>query len=258
MDDKELHKIIESGILESYVLGNLSPEEEANVMRLSKEYPEVKSEIERIEKDLESIFQANATVVPPHVKAAIMERTISTGGGIDASKEVVHQKPWAWIITAIVLGLCAILSLVYMSMIDAGNQQKVNQLQGEIAAIESDCDEQGEVLSFITDPASRKIYLAGTELDESAGALVFYNEDTRKAIFFGQNLPEKADQLSFQLWAIIDGVPVDLGLVEQDESGKIISISTSGAVQAFAITIEPQGGSEEPTLDQMLVLGDAG
>ncbi len=258
MDDKELHKIIESGILESYVLGDVSPEDEAYVLRLSNEYPEIKAEIERIERTLESVYQANAVAVPPHVKATIMDQTIGQSGGIDNPSASSPQKPWAWIITAIVLGVCAIMSLIYMSVMQAGNEQRIQLLTEEMATVRSDCNEQGEVLALVTSPNSLKIQLQGTELDESAGALVFYNDESGKAIFFGQGLPDKVDELSFQLWAIIDGVPVDLGLVEQDDSGKIISISLSGEVQAFAITIEPQGGSEEPTLSQMLVFGAPG
>jgi anti-sigma-K factor RskA len=70
------------------------------------------------------------------------------------------------------------------------------------------------------------------------------------------NLEILDSSLDYQLWAIVDGKPVDAGILKTTDvyalPQKMISFSSA---QAFAITIENKGGSEVPTLDKMVALG---
>jgi anti-sigma-K factor RskA len=72
-----------------------------------------------------------------------------------------------------------------------------------------------------------------------------------------QNLPAAPTGKQYQLWTIVDGVPVDMGMLDNDFREKVISMKTAkGNVAAFAITLEKQGGSPSPTLEEMYVLGN--
>ncbi len=51
----DIQKYISSGILELYVYGALSEKESREVSRVLKEYPEVRTEVEEIEKALLSL-----------------------------------------------------------------------------------------------------------------------------------------------------------------------------------------------------------
>ncbi|HPZ88874.1 MAG TPA: anti-sigma factor, partial [Flavihumibacter sp.] len=57
----------------------------------------------------------------------------------------------------------------------------------------------------------------------------------------------------YQLWAIVNGKPQNAGLLQN--CNEFCYLSTNSNAQAFAITLEKTGGSEEPTLTEMLVLG---
>jgi len=57
----------------------------------------------------------------------------------------------------------------------------------------------------------------------------------------------------YQLWAIVGGQPVDLGVYQTGAAMQKMK-NIEGA-QMFAITIEKAGGSATPTLDQMIVAG---
>jgi anti-sigma-K factor RskA len=58
----------------------------------------------------------------------------------------------------------------------------------------------------------------------------------------------------YQLWAIVDGKPVDAGMIATKKGiYHIQKMKSFGSVQAFAITLEKAGGSPIPTMDEMIV-----
>jgi mannose-6-phosphate isomerase-like protein (cupin superfamily) len=69
MDIKE---IISSGVLEQYVLGNLSKEELLEIERMAATHPEIRGEIENISGVLEHLARANAVTPGRNVKAFLM------------------------------------------------------------------------------------------------------------------------------------------------------------------------------------------
>jgi len=60
----------------------------------------------------------------------------------------------------------------------------------------------------------------------------------------------------YQLWGIIAGKPVSAGTYDAHDTPRSLQqMASLKDVEMFAITIEPAGGSEQPTLDQMVVAG---
>jgi anti-sigma-K factor RskA len=66
-----------------------------------------------------------------------------------------------------------------------------------------------------------------------------------------ESLPSAGRRRSYQLWAIADGKPVSIGVIE--DSGRVVRLlEWQGRADAFAVTIEPEGGSPVPTSDPVL------
>jgi anti-sigma-K factor RskA len=57
----------------------------------------------------------------------------------------------------------------------------------------------------------------------------------------------------YQLWAIVDGKPVDAGMIGDCEG--LCKMKVIDHAEAFAVTLENAGGSPAPTLTAMFVLG---
>jgi anti-sigma-K factor RskA len=71
------------------------------------------------------------------------------------------------------------------------------------------------------------------------------------------NLPEAPAGKQYQLWAIVDGKPVDGGMIittKKDNKYRIQKMKTFGKAEAFAVTLETEGGNPTPKGD-MYVLG---
>jgi anti-sigma-K factor RskA len=70
-------------------------------------------------------------------------------------------------------------------------------------------------------------------------------------------MPQLPNDQQYQLWALIDGKPNDLGVFDATNDRLILKMKDTKRAQAFAITIEKRGGSPSPTLEKMQAMGKA-
>ncbi|MEJ7693873.1 MAG: hypothetical protein WKF69_12725, partial [Daejeonella sp.] len=76
---KDLKTYLESGILELYVLGDLSGEEIREVESTIAQYPAVKAEVEEIENALQAYAISNAIEPSEAVRTKILNSIASSG-----------------------------------------------------------------------------------------------------------------------------------------------------------------------------------
>ena len=273
MDIKEY---IASGILESYALGFASEQERREVECMSAIYPELKEELVNIQASFESYAKSIAVEPPAELKASILEsikgidqdekivpmKKIDSDKGGNSNNNVRQLSPNYWKVgvaasVAVIIGL----GLMYRSV--ATNNNELNDritametsTQDRVNALKDSLNETSLRQQFILDNNTEQVILAGTDVSPNSKARVFWNKEKSSFIFVQDDLPTPVSGKQYQLWAISDGTPVDLGVLDDsvnmtDPKGLDIS-----SIQAFAITLEKEGGSPEPTLDQMYVLG---
>jgi anti-sigma-K factor RskA len=68
------------------------------------------------------------------------------------------------------------------------------------------------------------------------------------------NLPQPASDKQYQLWALINNKPEDLGVFEVKQQKLLVKMRNVRNAQVFAVTLEPRGGSPTPT-GAMYVMG---
>jgi anti-sigma-K factor RskA len=84
---------------------------------------------------------------------------------------------------------------------------------------------------------------------------VVYFPDEKKALVLGDGLQQLEPNAStYQLWEIAAGQPKSIGLMQADASGQaVIVVPFDGEIgHTLAITIEPAGGSAQPTSEPIL------
>jgi len=86
-----------------------------------------------------------------------------------------------------------------------------------------------------------------------AGTLVLSPADGR-AVFMTAGLPDPASGQTYQLWAIDDAGATSVGLMEPDAGEASEFVALPSGSTAFGVTVEPSGGSDQPTTDPILVL----
>lgn len=262
------HEIISSGLLESYVLGSTTPEETALVQRLCLEHPELLKEIEAIEASLMSFSTQLNKPLNPQLKENITghlqfdEKKAET-----EAKEISLNKKTLSIYK---LGIAASLFVCAGSLFyNLRLRQKLDRLSGELAeltAAKSYMAEELQVqnasftvareqLQIASDPRVKKIALKGMNSMASKAASILWNTETKEVYFNANAMPVPAGK-QYQLWAIVNGKPVDAGLIDADGNLVFQKMKIIPEAQAFAVTLENMGGSATPSLETMCLLGN--
>lgn len=272
MDSKEY---ISSGILESYILGLASPEEAGILECVMKNNAEVKAAFEEAQKTFEMLATAQAVTPPNDLKAKIWDR-------IQLEQKVVEEKPvvpinnfepkveiqqsmpgirvekidnWKnYAVAASVLFLVSIGGNLYWM-----NSQK--EIKDEIAVLKSEKQSHNlamqnleQKLQVTSNPNMLKIVLAGVEKHPKSNAVVYWDKTSKDVYLTSNSLPKAPEGMQYQLWAIADGKPVSAGMYSDEKDAKIALANIPNA-QAFAITLEKEGGSAVPTMENMYVMG---
>lgn len=282
MDIKEY---IASGILESYVLGEVSPQEKQEVECMSSIYPEIKSALHRLEESIENVATENAIDPPSHMKDQVLNKLFQEIDkdldekliehdftGSSNLNEAKQDRKGTWkIMAAAFLALFLIATTVFI------NEQRENKaLTSELDGLASDIENKNtqiselqnelegnlsanrELLTFIADTNTVRVNLSGTQISTESSVNVFWNEIDESVVVKVNNLPSSPTDMQYQLWAIIDGQPKDMGVLPKDfNKEEFIRVSKkTNEASAFAITLEEEGGKPQPNLDQLYVIGN--
>jgi anti-sigma-K factor RskA len=86
-------------------------------------------------------------------------------------------------------------------------------------------------------------------------ATVFWDKRSKDVYLMPNKLPAPSAGKQYQLWALINGKPVDAGVIDGNCTG-LCKMKNIPNAQGFAITLENQGGSPVPTLTQLIVAGN--
>ena len=96
--------------------------------------------------------------------------------------------------------------------------------------------------------------LAGVAPVEQARGRM-YVSPTRGLLFAAEDLPALPPNRSYQLWTIVGGKPVSHGVFELGTNGaaQLLAEPAPGMAEAYAVTVEPLGGVQEPTGPKVLL-----
>jgi len=272
-----IQEYISSGIVEAYVLGLADPQEAAEFEQLCSQYPELLEAREAFELSLEKQAIANAVAPDKSVRSRIFHelkwktnkepKVIPINKNEEKQVDIPAASPFRrYMAAASVVALLGSLALnlyFYNKYKSVNNQYNdLVAAQTELAqnnsALQTKMSEYEKSLSIMNDPAVQKVKMEGanvpTSPDASSLATVFYNKSSAEVYLVVNNLPAPQSNQQYQLWAIVDGKPVDAGVFDLS-SNKVLTMKTlPGSPQAFAVTLEKKGGSLAPE-GAMYVLG---
>lgn len=83
------------------------------------------------------------------------------------------------------------------------------------------------------------------------GGTVIMSPSLDKMMFMASKLPSPGNR-DYQVWLITDGVPRSAGVLPKAEGGQLVLASGVSGTTQVAVTLEPVGGSPEPTTDPFL------
>jgi anti-sigma-K factor RskA len=260
-------EIISSGILELYCTGLTSAAENADVQRWAKQYPEVAAEIEAIQAGLEGYAQAHAITPGSSVKEKVFAE-INKSSAVpvinlkqrDNGTENVRSISSSWKYAAAASIVLLIGSLIFNYTL----YNKYNTVNNDLQLAQNKLSEsekamlgmKGEI-AIMTNPDARHVSLETMDSAKDNAARIYWMKNTGDVYVDPSNLPELPSNKQYQFWAIIDGRPVNGGIITREVNGKKVHVQqmkTFGNAQAFAISVE-DAGPEKPVPTEVKAMG---
>ncbi len=260
MDTKQY---IESGILELYVAGALSEKENVEVSELIKQYPEIRKEVEEIER---AIVILSGSLAP---KSTIgfdkISNKISSIPKIIELKQEIKKPNWfaysGWA-ASVLLAIGMFWMFNEYKSVENNIQliaQQNAELEQKISEANESTEKAKELVAIFRDKDIETIKLGGQQVSPDSYAKVYWNKKDGVAFIDALGLPEPPSGKVYQVWSLTLNplTPTSMGLLENfaDDENKVFKLANLNESQAFGITLEPEGGSESPTMDQLYTLG---
>ena len=266
---KDLKTYLESGILEQYVLGDLSIEEQLEVEKNALVYPEVKLELDEIESALLSYAKSNAIEPSEALRNKVLnslekvETDVRPLYGASSKPGQFYKYAFAASLALLFISIILLVNLnsklndsyTEIAVLQTGNQRFSNQVN----YIDEELRDTRNALRFYQNQAAYKLVtLKGSAKAPTASILVAFNPEEEEVMIDLSSLkmPSNDKEHQYQLWAMVDGKPVDLGVFDSDvDSTGMKKMKSIKNAQAFAVTLELRGGSTNPNMDQMMAIG---
>jgi anti-sigma-K factor RskA len=269
---EDVKTFIESGILELYVLGDVSPAEKQQVEAMVQKYPVVKAELEEMEKALESYAFANAIQPSDSQRSKILNSLVTNladDSTFKSKKEeaIVVTMPAQQTNNFYKYAFAASLALLIGSAIGMYNlNNQLQQKKEELVAMNTQNQRfsktvgyMDEQLGIYRDTSYKVLRLKGTKNLPTGNVLVAWNPAKKKVMLDLKSLdmPVNDKDHQYQLWALVAGKPVDLGVFDKldNDTLDMKQMKSVALAQAFAVTREPRGGSVNPTMSEMMLIG---
>lgn len=268
----DIQSYISSGIIEQYALGNLSQEEASILECVMKNNSEVQHAVKDAQQTIIDLANVQSVKPSDSLKQKIASQLeFSKPGDVDASNSASSDQKIRKLDTidtgtnsvginknysslwAVAASLLLLISLGWAVYTTNSKNAEIEQLVQKTNFVESQMQYvqlQNDIL-YNAD----KVKLAGVPAHSDLIATV-YVQPSNQVYLVLENLPKAPHDKQYQLWAIVDGAPVDMGMYDQTKPEKLQAMKTVKKPQAFAITLEKKGGSATPTMEEMYVIGN--
>lgn len=243
---------IESGILESYVLGITTVGESAEVERMASEHPEVEIELEAIRGTLENYALQYEKQPPAALKNKIMAAVFEEQQPLQNTRnnlvQLTNTKPQksifsmaaSWALLALSVG-----ANIFFFNNWKNSEEKIVALQSqnqlfaqENKAIKASYQEE---VAILQNADFKVIKLLGQKPAPNSKALVYFDKNKQEVYLSALDLPTAPKGKQYQLWAIVNGKPVSAGMIAG--TANILKMKSFAKPVAFAISLENIGGS---------------
>lgn len=254
-------------LLEAYVLDRLPPAERAAVERRLASDAAWRAERDRIEQALADLAWAQAQPPP----AALRRRTLEAVSAAIAADQraaeassagrVLRLNPTQWLVAAsLALAVVAVGGLLYTGQRLAELEARLSDVQAQNGNLALTLQRTAVVTGNLQTEV-RLTHAGFVRVDLNAapgapgGSAVVYWSAARGETYFVGQLPPVPEGKQYQLWALHNGQPIDAGLLGIAPNGILEPMKKIPKAEAFAVSLEPVGGSANPTTQAIMVVG---
>lgn len=249
-------------LLPFYALDALTQEERELVEQYLAEHPEARQQVEEMSKAASALPYGVAPVEPSQqARQSLMARVHADAAArapssVQTAGEMPRRVSLFENLFRTLSFAAAAIAIVWVIALNV----QVARLQNEVSSLNERLVAQSESIDEIianlpqTDQADViTVSLKGTQVQPQAQGQLIVDPDSQSAVLVIAGLPPLEPGRTYQVWLIDGPAPVSAGLLAVDENGQGVFIVNSeesiGSFNSLGISIEPEGGSIQPTGD---------
>lgn len=248
-------KIIEEGLLEQYLTGDLDITTQRRVEEVLSNDSSLHDLFMNLESDFEYLSVENSIAVPNHVKIAVMNSIKSQ------EPTTVKPKPFSsyktWFSLAAAASIVLFLNTIYLIVQNGSMQEQLTTIESETTylkktqqTLESAFKNQEQLLTFLSDPATDQYTLEGNTKMPEMRLVSYINHKVKKVMVNTSELTPLQYNQDYQMWADVEGKMINMGIINLDQS--LTGMDYVEHAESINITLEPKGGSKNPTVTNLI------
>lgn len=252
----KVHKFLESGLLDKYVIGTTTVSETVEVEQYIANYPEVEEDYNMLQDQLELAALANAVKpaekVLNNVLAHIKESKVTPV--IHLHEPKIKSRSWygiaASIAALVFAGTSYMLYNQNQNLVHENNTiaEEIFDLRNDIQDNNGKLDEVMRQFLKLNNPETEKYVLRGNDRAKDLKTVAYINSIDKSSLIDVVALPELSDEQCYQMWAQLQDKMVNLGILDMADQ-ELKSVPYIEDALSLRITIEPKGGNKEASVE---------
>ncbi|WP_152189071.1 anti-sigma factor [Georgenia satyanarayanai] len=236
-------------LLPAWALDAVTPEEAAAVERAVAADPALAEEARAL-REVAALLASGASEAPPEaLRAAVLDRVSRTpqdAAGTDSEDDGVvvdlarvrARRRDRWLVAAVVLAAAAVPGVIAV-------QQHERATQAE--------EQLTTVAEALAEPGAQ---LLAADVAGGGRAVAVVGSGT--SVFSARDLPPLTSEEVYQLWVVDDAGARSAGVLTVASGQASAELAGLPAGATIAMTVEPEGGSTQPTSDPVVALAASG
>ena len=245
-------------------MGLASESERAEFEQMCAEYPALVAERRKFEESLEHYAAEHPVQPPSEVKVKVLKIITMENSKSSKNEKSIGNAGWVRFVAAASVILVIVMAAMYYHVSEQ-NKTIIEQnkdlsstndrLKERLDTTQSTLDRIVQEQSVVSDPNALVVNMVGTTVAPRSSANIYWDSANTSVYLVVKNMPKLPSDKQYQLWALIDGKPKDLGVFDATDEKVILKMKNTQKAQAFAITIENKGGSPSPDLKKLQSMG---
>ena len=236
------------------MLGICNSDEINELEMLRGRYPELNEAILQFETELEAKMMKHTTLPSQETDSRILKNLDSLQPPVIniVKKAETSSKNWLTMFAA-----AAMVVVIFCAYFIYSLNSKNKKLEEQLALVNgSPASLPKDDYAIMMNPAITPVAMYGVGIHAICRCTMFWDKTTGKIYIMIHHLPQSPSSRDYHLWAMVDGKPVNVGIIKDDIRGRFIELTNVPAsASSFSVTLERAGDVQTPTDDQTYLRG---
>lgn len=247
--------ILEHGVLEQYLLGELGANEQLQVERVLNTDADLKNEFGILEANFEKMAFENAINPSKNVKINLMQNIKASKSKVIPLQNKNNFKSYLYIASGI--AACLLIGSIWMftqlnkskdalQIAEEQNQLLLTDIEG----LTSNLEYTAQYYEIISSPDTKQYILKGNALSPNSKVVSYVNHENKSVLINTKALQKLDTEHDYQMWADVNGEMINMGII--DKENQLLVMNYIDNAESLNITIEPKGGNDHPTVSRLV------